>query len=90
MTLQQAMEKNPYDCNKGNLSAYARYIRYNVDGMYNMKSKDVQNLILQKISNDVMAFALKNIPVSLVGERDFLRLINGRDMAWSENDYIQG
>lgn len=39
-------------------------------------------------SNDVMAFALKNIPVSLVGERDFLRLINGRDMAWDERDYI--
>ena len=37
-----------------------------------------------------MAFALQNIPVSLVGERDFLRLINGRDMAWDENDYIQG
>ena len=41
MTLQQAMEKNPYDCNKGDLSAYARYI------MYNIKSKDVQSLILQ-------------------------------------------
>ena len=51
MTLQQAMEKNLYDCNKRNLSAYARYIRYNVDGMYHMKSKDVQNLIMQKISN---------------------------------------
>ena len=34
MTLQQAMEKNPYDCNKGNLSSYAKYISYNVDGMY--------------------------------------------------------
>lgn len=41
-------------------------------------------------SNDVMAFALHKIPVSLVGEQDFLRLINGRDMAWDENDYIQG
>ena len=41
-------------------------------------------------SNDVMAFALKNIQVSLVGERDFLRLINGRDMVWDEKDYIQG
>lgn len=51
MTLQQAMQKNPYDCNKGNLSAYVRYIRYNVDRMYNKKSKDVQNLILQKLSS---------------------------------------
>lgn len=51
MTLQQAMKKNPYDSNKGNLSAYARYIRYNVDGMYKMKSKDVQNLIMQKLNN---------------------------------------
>ena len=51
MMLQQAIDKNHYDCNKGNLSAYARYIRYNVDGMYNMKSKDVKNLILQKLSN---------------------------------------
>ena len=49
MTLQQAMQKNPYDCNKGNLSAYARYIRYKVDGMYNKKSKDVQKLIKQQL-----------------------------------------
>ena len=51
MTLQQAMEKNHYDRNKCNLSAYARYIRYNVDRMYNKKSKDVQNIITQKLSN---------------------------------------
>lgn len=51
MTLQQAMEKNPYDRNKGNLSAYARYIRHNVDGMYDKKSKDVQNMIIQKINS---------------------------------------
>lgn len=51
MNLQQVMKRNPYDSNKGSLSAYARYIRYNVDGMYHMKSKDVQNLILQKLSN---------------------------------------
>ena len=53
MTLQQAIEKNPYDCNKGSLSAYARYIRYNVDGMYNMKSKDVQKLIKQQLRTRV-------------------------------------
>ena len=52
MTLQQAMEKNPYDCNKGNLSAYARYIRYNVDGMYSMKSKEVQNLIIKSLISE--------------------------------------
>lgn len=52
MTLQQAMENNHYDCNKGNLSAYARYIRHNVDGMYNMKSKDVQNLIIKNLINE--------------------------------------
>ena len=51
MKLQQAMEKNHYDCNKRNLSAYAMYIMYNVDRMYNMKSKDVQNLIIRKLNN---------------------------------------
>ena len=51
MKLQQAMEKNHYDCNKRNLQAYARYITYNVDRMYNMKSKDVKDLIMHKLSN---------------------------------------
>ena len=58
MTLQKAMENNPYDCNKGNLSASARYIRYNVDGMYNMKSKDVQKKILKQ-SEDKQIICLK-------------------------------
>ena len=45
MNLQQAMKINPYNSDKGSLSAYARYIKYNVEGMYNMKSNDVQIIV---------------------------------------------
>ena len=47
VNLLEVIKRNPYDSDKGNLSAYARYIRYNVDGMYNMKSKDVQKILKQ-------------------------------------------
>lgn len=42
MTLEKAILNNPYDKNKGNISAYIRYLRYNVDGFYNMSSKEVR------------------------------------------------
>lgn len=48
MTLEQALKNNPYDANKGNFSAYIRYLRYNVDGLYNVKSKDVRNMLEQR------------------------------------------
>lgn len=42
MTLEQAIERNPYDPSKGNMSAYARYLRYNVDGFYTKSNEEVR------------------------------------------------
>lgn len=41
MTIQEAIKKNPFDSNKGDKSAYCRYLRYNVEGWYNLDSKEV-------------------------------------------------
>ena len=42
MTLEEAIRKNPFDETKGNLSAYARYLRYNVDGLYHYSNEEVR------------------------------------------------
>ena len=42
MTLEEAVKRNPFDANKGNESAYCRYLRYNVTGWYNLDSKEVR------------------------------------------------
>lgn len=47
MTLQQAIKNNPYDPKRGNLSAYIRYLRYNVDGYYNKTSKEVRDILMK-------------------------------------------
>lgn len=41
MTLDDAIKRNPYDPKRGNESAYCRYLRYNVDGWYQLDSKEV-------------------------------------------------
>lgn len=41
MTLEEAIKRNPFDTNKGDKSAYCRYLRYNVEGWYNLDSKEV-------------------------------------------------
>lgn len=41
MTIDDAIKKNPFDPNKGNQAAYCRYLRYNVEGWYNLDSKEV-------------------------------------------------
>lgn len=41
MTLEEAIRRNPFNPNKGNKSAYCRYLRYNVNGWYNLDSKEV-------------------------------------------------
>lgn len=43
MTLEQAVKDNPYDPEKGDLSAYGRYLRYNVSGWYNKSNKYVRD-----------------------------------------------
>lgn len=42
MTLEQAIEENPYDRERGKIGAYIRYLRYNVDGWYSRKSADIR------------------------------------------------
>lgn len=42
MTLEEAIKRNPFDANRGNESAYCRYLRYNVTGWYNLDSKEVR------------------------------------------------
>ena len=44
MTLEEAIKKNPYDPAKGNEAAYVRYLRYNVDGFYDLDSKIVRRM----------------------------------------------
>lgn len=41
MILDEAIKRNPYDPKRGNKSAYCRYLRYNVDGWYQLDSKEV-------------------------------------------------
>ena len=41
MTLDEAIRRNPYNPKKGNEAAYCRYLRYNVDGWYQLDSKEV-------------------------------------------------
>ena len=42
MTLYEAIRRNPYDPERGNESAYCRYLRYNVDGWYQLDSNEVR------------------------------------------------
>lgn len=42
MTKDEAIKKNPFNPNKGNKSAYCRYLRYNVTGWYGLNSTEVR------------------------------------------------
>ena len=42
MTLDEAIRRNPYNLKKGNEAAYCRYLRYNVDGWYQLDSEEVR------------------------------------------------
>lgn len=48
MTLDAAIKNNPYDSQRGDMSAYARYIRYNVDGMYYKTNDEVKRILQNK------------------------------------------
>ncbi len=41
MTLDEAIRRNPYNPKKGNEAAYCRYLRYNVEGWYQLDSTEV-------------------------------------------------
>lgn len=50
MTLEEAIKRNPYDKSKGNESAYARYLRYNVKGFYELTNEKVRQLWKKLVS----------------------------------------
>jgi hypothetical protein len=52
MTIDEAIKKNPFDPNKGNKSAYCRYLRYNVKGWYNLDSKEVLKRWQREVEDD--------------------------------------
>lgn len=51
MTLEIAIKNNPYNETIGSLTAYIRYLRYNVDGFYSLDSKEVRKKYLEYINN---------------------------------------
>ena len=53
-TLEQAIKNNPYDVNKGNISAYCRYLRYNVLGFYNKTNDEVKEILRTFISKELL------------------------------------
>lgn len=44
ISLKNALKDNPYNPEKGNEAAYARYLRYNVYGWYNKTNEEVRKL----------------------------------------------
>lgn len=48
MTLDDSVARNPYNEEIGDVSAYIRYIRYTVDGMYDKSSKEVRAILIEK------------------------------------------
>lgn len=61
MTLERALKMNPYDETKGNKSAYARYLRYNVYGWYNKTNEEVRKLWKER-ENEMQSMR-KTIPI---------------------------
>ena len=49
MKLEEALKTNPYNKEKGNESAYIRYLRYTVDGFYSKTSEEVKKIWKEKI-----------------------------------------
>lgn len=48
MKLKDAIACNPYNPKIGNKSAYARYLRYNVEGFYEKSNKEVRKIWLKQ------------------------------------------
>lgn len=48
MNLEEAIKRNPYKEEKGSIGAYIRYLRYNVDGWYNRKSKEIRKELYER------------------------------------------
>lgn len=53
MTLEEAMNKNPYNPSKGNESAYVRYLRYTVDGFYELDNETVKKIWKERVKDEI-------------------------------------
>lgn len=53
MTLERAIRENPYDHNRGNISAYCRYLRYNVDDFYTKTNDEVKKIFKDYTESEV-------------------------------------
>ena len=43
-TLEEALKENPYDSERGNETAYCRYLRYRVKGFYAKTNREVKDI----------------------------------------------
>lgn len=59
MTLEEAIKRNPYNPKQGNKSAYCRYLRYNVDGWYNLDSKEVRRRWQKVRKHEIISMVAK-------------------------------
>ena len=48
MNMDEAISKNPYYKERGKVSAYIRYIRYNVEGYFEKRSEEVRKELEKK------------------------------------------
>lgn len=52
LTLEQAIKRNPYNKEQGNISAYCRYLRYSVKGFYNKTNDEVKEILRAYINKE--------------------------------------
>lgn len=52
ISIEKAIKDNPYDPQKGNKSAYARYLRYNVEGLYNKSNEYVRKIVEERLEKE--------------------------------------
>lgn len=75
MTLDETIRRNPYDPKRGNEAAYCRYLRYNVDGWYQLDSKEVLRR-WQKVRNMDKKFSAEQDVVAVGNKSDYERGLN--------------
>ena len=52
MKMKDALTVNLYNPKQGNKSAYARYLRYNVDGLYEKSNAEVRELWRKELEEE--------------------------------------
>lgn len=93
MTLEQALNDNPYDPNKGNIAAYIRYLRYNVDGFYEKSSLWVKKILIHHnaLRREEMIIAQYQKPyVPKYANYDYMKVYNrsGAFVGWIRIEFV--